>query len=70
MEGYNDDFVKFVSYVLVFAFISLAWGSLRNDMAKKGVFGKTEQSKIIYSNNNSKQIKPFQNNTASVYRVQ
>jgi hypothetical protein len=50
MEGYDEGFLSFLKFILIVAVISVIWGKMSDDMARRGVFGKEEQQKALRAN--------------------
>ena len=57
MEGYDEEFKKFIGYLAIFAFLSLFWSGFKADMARRNT-----DSKMV--NANVTQLVP----TQTVYR--
>lgn len=67
MEGLDEDFSKFFNYILIFGIVFLMWSALKNDMTKRGVFGKVEQQKTVVNNSiNFQSQNNLFNNSAAV----
>ncbi|MFA6430742.1 MAG: hypothetical protein WC229_00730 [Candidatus Paceibacterota bacterium] len=59
MEGYSEDFLNFIKFILIFAVVFYIGNILKKDMASRGVFGVEKQMSVtkkpiqkeIFSNN-------------------
>ncbi len=63
MEGYNEDFLKFIKFILIFAVVFYIGNTLKKDMTSRGVFGVEKQSLV---NKKPSQVKIFNDNPATV----